>query len=258
MVNNRRILSLIGWWTTFALRRASRIVVLSAGFRQRLSDRGIAVPIAVIPNWAPPEIVTVAKTLPTPTPDDAPFTILFAGNMGRAQGLDVVLAAAALLRDRGSPVRFVLIGGGVERTGLQQRATSMALDNVVFRDPLHPSQMGEVFAGADALLVHLRDDPLFEITIPSKLQAYLTIGRPVLLGVRGDAAAMLREAGAGIAFDPDDPVALVDAIERIVSLAPAERDVLGRAGRHYYDERLAFEIGVAAIERELAFAAARD
>ncbi len=258
MVNNPRVLGLIGWWTNFSLRRATRIVVLSAGFRQRLLDRGIRVPIAVVHNWAPSEIVDVARTLPAPpAPGVRPFTILFAGNMGKAQGLDVVLKAAELLQREGSTVRFALIGGGVERGHLKQRIDDLQLHNVDFHEPLHPSKMGEVFANADALLVHLRADPLFEITIPSKIQAYLAIGRPVILGVRGDAADMVRDAKAGVSFDPDSHLGLVAAVKQIFALSPSDRADMGAAGQRFYNESLAFDIGVAAIERELCAAAER-
>jgi colanic acid biosynthesis glycosyl transferase WcaI len=80
------------------------------------------------------------------------------------------------------------VGGGVDRAKLEKMAEEMKLDNVRFmpRQPMHA--MGSILAGADVLLVHLKDDPLFRITIPSKTQAYLAAGKPILMGVRGDAA----------------------------------------------------------------------
>jgi glycosyltransferase involved in cell wall biosynthesis len=115
--------------------------------------------------------------------------------------------------------------------------------------------MGEVFAQADALLVHLRDDPLFAITIPSKTQAYMAIGKPIVMGVRGDAARMLEEAGAGIVFEPERVAALVDAIRTMKEVSAADRRRMGEAGAHFYRKRLAFDIGVASIARELEAAA---
>ena len=257
MVTNRHVLSWVGRWTDFALRRAARVVVLSNGFRERLIDRGLdGRQIAVIRNWAPPEIVEVAHALTAPI--DRPnglFTILFAGNMGKAQGLDVVVDAANLLHQRGSPIRFAMIGGGVEVGRLKERVAAMQLPNIVFHDPVHPSQMAGMFAEADALLVHLRDDPLFEITIPSKIQAYLAVGRPILLGVRGDAAQLVGEAGAGFAFAPDDAAELVEAASRLARMTQEARASMGRAGRQYYQDRLSFEAGTAAIETQLREAA---
>lgn len=256
MVGSPRILAAVGWWTSFALRRATRIVVLSAGFKRRLAERGIATPIRVVPNWAPPDIVAGAQDVPArPAPPDGVFTILFAGNMGKAQALDTVIEAARILRERSARIRFVMVGGGVEVALLKERAGDLLHDTMVFHPARHPSQMADLFATADALLVHLRDDPLFDITIPSKTQAYLAIGRPILLGVRGDAAMMVEEAGAGLVFPPQDASALANVAQRLAAMPDAERAAMGAAGRHFYDERLAFEIGVAAIAEELAAAA---
>lgn len=255
MINNPRLLRIVGIWTDFVFRQAARIVVLSDGFRSRLADRGIKTPIVVIPNWAPSEITRVASQLPAATSHsaDRPFTVVFAGNMGKAQGLETVLAAAAILRD--DRVRFLLVGGGVEVDILRARAAAMNLGNVEFGAARRPEAMGEVFSQADALLVHLRDDPLFSITIPSKTQAYLAVGKPILMGVRGDAARMLETAGAGFVFEPEDAIALAGAITKMRSVSAADRLRMGEAGVSFYRERLAFEIGVAAIARELTLAA---
>lgn len=255
MIGDRRLLRLVGAWTDFVFGRAARVVVLSEGFRRRLRARGIATPIAVIPNWAPPEIAEIAARLPNETvpAESRPFTVLFAGNMGKAQGLETVLDAAKLLED--APVRFLMVGGGVEVEALRTRADALGLRNVEFGGSRPPSAMGQVFARADALLVHLRDDPLFAITIPSKTQAYMVVGKPILMGVRGDAAAMLTQAGAGVAFEPERPEALAAAVRAMAAMPPAERAEMGAAGARYYREALAFDIGVAAIERELRAAA---
>ena len=126
MVNNSLILRLVGHWTDFALRHAARIIVLSDGFRRRLEQRGVTTPLAVIPNWAPPEIVSAAGNLPKRHEDDARFRVLFAGNMGNAQGLDIVIEAAKLLEQRGVSVRFDMIGGGVEVERLTKAASASA------------------------------------------------------------------------------------------------------------------------------------
>ncbi|MGR6331147.1 glycosyltransferase family 4 protein [Sphingomonas sp. XXL09] len=255
MVDNRRILQLVGWWTNFALRRAARIVVLSDGFKRRLAERKIAAPIAVVPNWAPPEIAALAQSSSPPAiRNGEPFRILFAGNMGKAQGLGTVIDAACLLKKRGVDAEFVMIGGGVEVEQLREQAETLAPGAITFHPPRHPSRMGEMFEQADALLVHLRDDPLFEITIPSKMQAYLAMGKPILLGVKGDAAAMLARAGAGLSFTPQDPEALSNTIMSLMAMSPEDRARMGEAGSLFYREQLAFDIGVAAIEDQLRLA----
>lgn len=256
MVRHAWMMKVVGAWTNFAFRRASRIVVLSPGFKRTLEERGLASPITVIPNWAPPEIVDQARSIPTSSRAHG-FNILFAGNMGHAQALDVVIEAAKRLRDQAPDVRFSLIGGGVDRDRLRSAAKEAGLSNVVFLKPRHPKDMGPVFADADALLVHLRDDPLFAITIPSKTQAYLVVGKPILMGVRGDAAAVVEDARAGITFAPQDVEELVDAVLRLRAMPGEARQAMGRAGTEYYRARMSFEAGVAAMDETLRAAAAK-
>ena len=125
------------------------------------------------------------------------FNVLFAGTMGMQQGLASVLAAARLCVADLPRVQFVFVGGGTERESLEQRAKQMGLSNVAFLPRHRPEDMGPLLAAADVLLVHLRDLPLFRITIPSKTSAYLAAGRPILMAVGGDAADLVRQSGAG-------------------------------------------------------------
>lgn len=258
MVRHGWMMKAVGAWTDFVFRRAAQIVVLSPGFKRTLEARGIDRPVAVIPNWAPPEIVERADApalSPTPSPSDRGFNILFAGNMGHAQALGVVIEAAKRLKETAPDIRFTMIGGGVEREALRTAAEAAGLETVVFLEARHPRDMPPVFAQADALLVHLRDDPLFAITIPSKTQAYLVAGKPILMGVRGDAAAVVEEAGAGLTFTPEDPDALVEAALRLRAMPAETREAMGWAGSAYYRDRMSFDAGVAAIDDALRAAA---
>ena len=261
MMGDGLLLSLVGWFVRLSLRRAASVIVLSPGFRDRLRERGIGVPIHVIPNWAPPEIVEVAARISSPnslpqTPD-RPFQVLFAGNMGKAQGLETVLEAACILENEGTPVVFRLAGGGVQVAHLRDLVCNMNLTSVEILPPRHPNQMDELFDEADALLVHLVDDPLFRITVPSKTQAYLAIGKPILMGVEGNAADLVMNAGAGLAFKPESPQSLVDELKRLMAMPKGEQAAMGALGRAFYDRALAFEIGVDAIEKALLSAANR-
>ncbi len=105
-----------------------------------------------------------------------------------------------------------------------------------------------IIGAADAVLVHLRKDPLFSITIPSKTQAYLYAGRPILMGVEGDAAALVKEAGAGYSFEPGNAPDLAQAILKLARMSLTEREQLGVNGRHFYQEHLCFECGVRRFE----------
>ena len=169
--------------------------------------------------------------------------------MGKAQALDTVLDAAALLL--GERVEFVLIGGGIDVDRLRARTEAERIDNVAFLPRRPPSEIGDVLASADALLVHLRRDPLFEITVPSKTQAYMVAGKPILMGVSGDATQMVEEADNGVSFTPEDPSALADAVRQVMALPPEELAAMGARGQDYYESNLSLAVGAGRLAEVL-------
>ncbi len=252
MVKEGLMLKLVGAWSTFAMRRADALIVLSSGFKSRLESRSIERPIHVIQNWAPPEIETMVKSAEIKNRRDIKtFNILFAGNIGQAQALDTVIVAAQRLKRERSNIQFTLIGTGVDLDRLRAASIAAKTDNILFLPPRKPSDMASVFSEADGLLVHLRDDPLFSITIPSKTQAYLAIGRPILMGVSGDAAALVKAARAGICFKPEDADSLAEAAIKLSQMTASAREQMGRAGAAFYDEHLSFNKGISKLERVL-------
>jgi glycosyltransferase involved in cell wall biosynthesis len=105
------------------------------------------------------------------------------------------------------------------------------------------SEVGSVLNAADVLLVHLRDEPLFEITLPSKTQAYMSVGKPVLMGVRGDAASLIERAGAGRLAEPEDDASIAAAVLDLARLPAAELTAMGQRGAAYYSSHLSLESG---------------
>lgn len=260
MLSQRHVLHAVGRAMRIVYRGAARVVVLSDGFRRRILDQGLGDEhVVVIPNWADEEKLTIAKPdrsrlaeLGLPV-DPGTLTITFAGNIGPAQALDVVLDAAFELRE--APVQLVIVGGGIDRDRMRGMAETRGLSNVTFLARRPVSEIGEVLAASDALLVHLRDDPLFEITIPSKIQAYLLAGRPLIVGVRGDAARLVELAAAGIVFAPESVEGLVRAIRSLLDLDTEARTAMGVRGRAYYDAHLSLAVGAGAFDRVLQDAA---
>lgn len=251
MMPNRAVLAVVGRWCRFVYRKAAGIVVLSPGFRDKLIERGVpADKIEVIYNWS--DQVRINTEMGPVDRNLFPagcFHVVFAGTMGKAQALDSVLAAALLLLNRRPLVRFTFIGGGVEADSLSRKAAQLGLANVQFLPRRSPSEMGTVFLAADALLVHLRDDPLFAITVPSKTQSYLAAGRPIIMAVRGDAADLVRRAGAGVTCNPQSPESLAAAIEELIQLPADERSHIGERGRTFYERELSLRVGVDRFER---------
>lgn len=257
MLNNPRALGLVGRVCNWVYKRVDRLVVLSPGFKRLLVQRGVPESkIEVIYNWADESaLMSPVGSLSPSFPGADRFKIVFAGNMGKAQALDAVLDAAVILKGRVSQVSFVMLGGGVEVARLSARAKELGLDNVVFLPPVPMAEVGTVLAAADALLVHLRKDPLFEITIPSKTQAYMAVGKPLLMAVNGDAADLVMQSNSGLTAESENPVALADAAQQLADMPLAELQDMGSRARQFYQERLGLEVGAdrfGAIFRALA------
>jgi glycosyltransferase involved in cell wall biosynthesis len=143
-------------------------------------------------------------------------------------------------------VQFTIAGTGVELDRLRSRQQREAIPGVHFLGAVPRGGMADMYAQADALIVHLRDAPLSRIAIPQKTQTCLAVGRPVLMEVQGEATSLIEEAGAGLAFVPESATSLAEAVGRVCAMSPTERRALGEHGRGFYAKRLSFRRGVEA------------
>jgi glycosyltransferase involved in cell wall biosynthesis len=147
-----------------------------------------------------------------------------------AQALHRVLEAAVIL-EKHPNIKIVLVGDGAERERLQNSAGP----NVLILDPLPKAEMPNLLAAADAMLVSLRDVPLFDAAVPSKTYEALAASKPILMSAAGEAANLIREADGGIVIPPETPEALAKAIEQL-SANPELCKRLGENGRRFVAE----------------------
>lgn len=248
MLNNEKALALISSVCAWVYRRVDRIVVLSPGFRRLLIQRGVSPEkIKVIYNWCDegalaagvPSIAQQARL-----PESDRFKVVFAGNMGPAQALETVISAAEMLCDEAPNVCFVFVGSGIAVDALKQKAAAAGLTNVVFVPRVPMAEVSAILQAADALLVHLKDDPLFAITIPSKTQAYMAMGKPLVMAVAGDAAELVQRAGCGVVAKPEDARSLADVVLQLANLPAHEREMMGANSRQFYQDELSIAVGV--------------
>lgn len=213
-------------------RAAERIFTLLPGSESHIHRHGGRDGAVVwIPNGVDPSLLPK----PAPPTPGGPFTVVYAGAHGVANGLDSVLDAAAILqRDHGpEDIRFLLIGDGPRKPGLVQRAASESLRLVEFRDPVPKSQIHEVLRDADACLMPLKRGNVFRHGIsPNKMFDYLGVARPVIFSV-DTPVNPVEEAGAGLTIPPEDPMALAEAVLNIASSSVEERTAMGERGRAY-------------------------
>lgn len=228
----------------FVYRCASMIVTQSEGMRRTLIERGVPEEkVRVIHNWAASEV----HDIPSVVASKQPFTLVYGGNFGRAQHLGNLIDAASIVERERPEIRILLFGSGVDESDLRRQ--SRELSNVHFAGRIPGTEITREFARADALLIHLGDERLFDITIPSKTQSCLAIGRPIVAAVNGETAELLRESAAAIVVPPANPRALADAIFQMADKSPSERERMGRAGAQFYRGHLSFSRG---MDRTLA------
>ena len=222
---------LLGGLEKLLYRCSARVVVISEGFRDYLANRGVPRDrLRLIPNGVDDELLRDAEPehrLRRTQPLQRRFIVGYVGNHGLAQGLDTMLDAADRLR--GDAVAFLLVGEGVEKPRLERKALEAKLDNVRFLHGVPRRRVPGLLAACDAGLVILRDDPLFRITIPSKLYEYMAAGKPVLCSVGGETAGLVEAARCGIAVPPADGAALADAV-RALARDPAACAGMGESG----------------------------
>lgn len=235
VLQNRLLIWLAGRleWSTY--RRAGAIWALTEGIRDTLVRRGVsATKVFMLPLG-----VDTARFSPLPRAEaramlgmDDRFTLLYAGNIGLAQGLSTVIEAATELRDH-PDVRLLMVGNGTAKADLVAEARRRGLENVVFVDSQPPEHMPAIIAAADACLVSLRKLPLFDGALPSKMFEYMACARPLVLSVDGEARRVAeRDAEAAIFVEPENATALASAV-RALRDDPRLGPRLGANGRAY-------------------------
>lgn len=233
MLQNKILLSAVSLFAEAVYRWASAILVISPGFRRNLISKGVsAEKISYVSNWVDTDIyhpVQSDSALGLKLGLEGKFNVLYAGNVGEGQGLETILDASELLGHL-PHVQFVVVGDGVALPRLRAAAASRGIKNVLFLGRFPATEMSNLYALADVLLLQLKDDPLYEITIPSKTFAYMAAGRPILAAITGDAADLVRNTGAGLSCQPGDPAALAWTVSRFHSLPASARREMGLKG----------------------------
>lgn len=163
------------------------------------------------------------------------FVVMFAGNIGASQNFGLILSAAELLKSK-DEIQFVVLGDGRAKPWVEDEIKKRGLSKTVHLLGRHPLEsMPRFFSLADALLVTLKDEPIFSLTIPSKVQSYLACGKPIVASLNGEGAGIIEEAGAGYAVPADDHAGLAGAVETLYKMSATDRERLGESGRNYFE-----------------------
>lgn len=229
----------------FVYQASDHIVVLSNGYKDALVSRGVAADkISVIYNWHADETSELGIEESRVLPEGFDHTFVYAGNLGAAQSLKSVISAFSKRAEKS--VCLVIIGSGVEEMDLIDHSRIAGSKNIFFLGYIPSNEIRKYLSQADALVVHLRDDPLFKITIPSKVQAYLSSQKPILIAVGGEANQIVSDAGAGVSAEPGNVLSIMSAIDEMLASRHEWRE-MGSNGRSFYKEKMSRSRGVIKI-----------
>lgn len=238
-ISSGRVLSAVDGLVRYIYRGCDRLLVQSRGFVAPIKDQGVAPDkIVYFPNWAEEFYKPLKIEAHAPERREVPegFRVVFAGNIGAAQSFETVLEAAQRLRDY-PRIQWVILGDGRRRRWVEDRVQELGLgDQVSLLGKRPVESMPRYFALADALLVSLRREHIFSLTIPGKVQSYLACGRPVVAALDGEGARVVEEAGCGVTAPAEDPEALARAVLALYELPEEEREEMGRRARAYCEE----------------------
>lgn len=237
VVRSPLLLAIVGALVRFIYRRCDLVLVQSRAFLPNIARYGAGEDKArYFPNWIEPTFanglddVVVAPELAA---FRNTFNVMFAGNVGEAQDMPSVLDAAEATRDL-EDLRWLIVGDGRAMAALQADIERRDLADRVILLGRHPvERMPAFFAGVAALLVSLKAEPIWSMTVPGKVQSYLAVGKPVLAMLDGEGARVVAESGDGLTSPAGDAAALAENVRRMRALTERERKEMGERGRAY-------------------------
>lgn len=252
MIKSDFILKLVGLFCAISYKFFDNINAVTNGFKKKLLDIGVPESkITVVYNWSLPMDSQHSNAFEKYRHFfEENFTIIYAGNIGLAQSLGVLISASLKLKEaKIGRVKILMLGDGTQKQYLCDEVNKFGLQEYFCFTGFIPAlNVGEFLQAADILLLHLKNDPLFEITLPSKLGSYFSLGKPVLCGVPGESSDIVNTISAGLCFTSDDSLDLYNKIISAMSLDRSELERMGNNGKRFYDENISFEIGTEKFE----------
>ena len=230
------LLKLLKKLVRFTYEHTDLLLVQSKAFIKPVTELAPKIPCTYYPN-------SVGKEFYSPKDIIAPyieslqsdFTVLFAGNVGEAQSMKTILAAAEKLQKH-TKIKIVILGSGSKLEWIAKQISDKKITNLYLEGRFPVETMPVLLRQASVLLVTLTNQPIFELTVPNKIQAYLAVGKPVIACLNGEGAKLISQARAGIAVKAEDTDDLVHAIVKLYNMSESEREQMGMNGRAYFKQ----------------------
>ena len=250
VVRSPRLLGWIGQMVKFIYDRCTLVLGQSRGFLGSIAKYcSDTQKIHYFPSWAE-EVFNGLKLVPAPEVPlrEGVFNILFAGNIGEAQDLPAVLAAAEKLKHNAS-IRWLIVGDGRKLDWVRKEVEQRGLhDSVLLLGRFPVERMPSFYAHADALLVSLKKDPVFSMTIPGKVQSYLMAGIPLVGMLDGEGAKVITESNAGLISQAGDAEGLATAVLAMAAMSADQRHQLGLNGRAFAQKEFGRDLLMGRLE----------
>lgn len=234
-ITNKYVLGVFTAMVRYLYSQSDKILISSKGFKQSICSKGnFAHKIIYFPNWAE-DIITGQTCYDTPRLADG-FKVMFAGNIGEAQDFEHILEAALKLKEN-NDIKWIIIGSGRKRPWLLNFINENGLQDTVYSLGAFPlSAMPSFFSQADVMLAALKDELIFNVTVPAKLQTYMAAGKPVVAMLNGDGAQLIDDAKCGFVSPAGDYNDLSRNILRLKEMSKEELTILGLNGKEFYNE----------------------
>ena len=251
-VKNRFVLGFFNSLTKWIYSHCRKVLVQSPGFTDYILNQGVPKDkIVFYPN------PTEAFYKPLESEDEYGsffskdhFNIVFAGNIGEAQSFHTIIEAANLLKKL--PVKFVILGDGRYKETALHKIKELGLEKIFsFLGSYPPTEMPKFFFHADALLVSLKKDKIFALTIPAKIQSYLACGKPIIASIDGVGAKIVEEANCGVTAAAESVSGLEMAITNLMAMDSEQRAAMAKNARTYYEKEFDREYLLQKLEQIL-------
>jgi len=237
-ISSKLIYGLTLRFVKYVYKKMDKIFVQSKGFIDSIAEKGVSVEkIEYLPNWAEDvfkPVKNVREELKKKVPEG--FIVMFAGNIGESQDFECIIKAAVILKEQ-ADIHFVIIGDGRKRAFVEREISQKKLDSnfhLIGQYPL--DYMPEFYQLSDVMLVSLKKNPIFAITIPAKVQSYLACGKPIVAALEGEGEKIINESSAGLCSNSGNYKALAENIVKLRNIKSEKLDELGQNALKYYKE----------------------
>lgn len=231
---------------------SEKLLITSKGFKKSIVEKGnFENKLEYFPNWAEDAISEGDQNFPIP---DLPggFIVMFAGNVGEAQDMEAIMNAAFELKDE-LEIKIVIVGDGRKMPYVQEFIKENHLESTVLTVGRFPiDAMASFFAKADVMLVSLKDDPIYNLTVPAKVQAYMSASKPILAMLNGEGAEIVEEAECGLSVPAGNSHELAKTIVQMSNLEKSELSKMGQNSRAFFLKNYQLSSCIDNLERILS------